>query len=37
VQEFIHQNTQGLHFGQRVFLSILEPLIELGKALINPD
>ena len=37
VQEFVHQNAQGLHFGQRVLLSLLEMLIELGKALIDPD
>ncbi len=37
VQEFVHQNAQSLHFGQRVLLSVLKMLIELGKALIDPD
>ncbi len=37
MEKLVHQNAHGLHFGQRIFLSDLEMLIEDRKALIDPE
>ena len=37
MQEFIHQDTQGLHFGERVIRPPLQMSIDLSEVVVKPD